>query len=105
MKPVNSTLSLALVLGLSAAAANAQQTSTQDVCMPFGEMKASLVDWYGETPVAEPTDEGEQMWASDRSGTWTLVKLLADGNACVVAQGQNWMAGVETPEQLALLEE
>lgn len=103
MKPVNSTLSLALALGLSATLVGAQEGSNQDVCMPAEEMKASLVDWYGETPVAEPSDEGEQMWASDRSGTWTMVKLMADGNACVIAQGDNWMTGVEAPEQVALL--
>ena len=103
MKPVISTLSLAAVLGLSATLATAQDDGTQDVCMPAAEMKASLVDWYGETPVAEPSAKGEQMWASDRSGTWTMVKLLADGNACVIAQGDNWMAGAESPEQVAML--
>ncbi|OAN67619.1 S-adenosyl-L-homocysteine hydrolase [Sulfitobacter sp. EhC04] len=103
MKPVNLTLSMALVLGLSATAASAQDVSGHQVCMPAEEMKASLVDWYGETPVAEPSQEGEQMWASDRTGTWTMVRLLADGNACVVAQGENWMAGVDSLEKLALL--
>lgn len=103
MKPVISTLSMALVLGLSVTAATAQEVSGQEVCMPADEMKASLVDWYGETPVAEPSPEGEQMWASDRSGTWTMVRHLADGNACVLAQGENWMAGGDTPEKLAQL--
>lgn len=103
MKPVNLTLSMALVLGLSATAASAQDVSGHQVCMPAEEMKASLVDWYGETPVAEPSQEGEQMWASDRTGTWTMVRLLADGNACVVAQGENWMAGIDSPGKLALL--
>ncbi|QFT58292.1 hypothetical protein FIU94_05590 [Sulfitobacter sp. THAF37] len=105
MKPIISTLFMAAALGLAAQSASAQSEGTQDVCMPAAEMKASLVDWYGERPVAEPSQDGEQMWASDRSGTWTMVKLLADGNACVIAQGENWMAGVEAPEQLALLDD
>ncbi|MFT6676870.1 MAG: hypothetical protein ACJAVM_003076 [Sulfitobacter sp.] len=98
MKPVFSIS--ALVFSLAASAANAG-----DVCMPAGELKASLIDWYGEQPIAEPTEKHEQLWASKQTGTWTMVKTLADGNACVIGQGDNWMAGVNQREMLAALDQ
>ncbi|WP_415405094.1 S-adenosyl-L-homocysteine hydrolase [Tateyamaria sp. SN3-11] len=59
-------------------------------CMSAAEMEAGLIDWYGETPVDGATRARAQMWASEETGTWTLVQYLADGNACVVAQGDDW---------------
>ena len=68
------------------------------------EMKSALIDWYGEEPVPGQRDDNSQLWASDQSGTWTLVKTLADGNACVLAQGDDWMAGLSGDKQLAALQ-
>lgn len=98
MKPVISTLVLAFGLGTAATTGAAQ-----DVCMPAAELKASLIDWYGETPVDGATQDRQQLWASQRSGTWTMVRTMADGNACVVAQGENWMAGMNDREMFASL--
>ncbi len=98
MKPHFSIPAIGLAVLLAAPAAWADQ-----VCMSAGEMQASLIDWYGETPVSEPSDSNEQIWASERTGTWTMIKLLADGNACVIAQGEDWMSGAEQPEMLAAL--
>ena len=71
--------------------------------MPAAEMKASLIDWYGETPVAEPTAAKEQLWASKHTGTWTLVKTLSDGYACVVAQGDDWTLSSQENDIVAQL--
>lgn len=98
MKPVISTIATVLALALPAAAAQAET-----VCMPASEMQASLIDWYGEQPVTAPSENREQMWASKDSGTWTLVKTLADGNACVLAQGDDWMGGAEGQDLVAAL--
>jgi|TARA_R110002124_G_scaffold17225_10_gene72307 hypothetical protein len=95
MKPVISALTLALGLGAVAAPALAS-----DVCMPAQELKASLVDWYGETPVEGQDDSAVQIWASDNTGTWSAVKTLSNGMACVTAQGQNWMAGMKTDQMV-----
>ena len=62
----------------------------REMCTTAHEMEASLIDWYGETLV-EGADRLElQMWASQATGTWTLVRYLPDGNACTVAHGHNW---------------
>ena len=53
-------------------------------------MEAALIDWYGETPVAGAWAADQQLWASETSGTWTLMQLHEGGEACVLDQGQNW---------------
>ena len=98
MKPLIASFALLLGTASFAPAAKAEQ-----VCMVADEMKAALIDWYGERPVAEPSQNKEQIWASKETGTWTMIKLLSDGNACVVAQGDDWLAGPGTTEMLAQL--
>ncbi len=98
MKPVFSGTIVAVTLTTLAGVAQAEE-----VCMPAKEMKSALIDWYGEEPVPGQREDNNQLWASDQSGTWTLVKTLADGNACVLAQGDDWMAGRSGDKQLAAL--
>ncbi|MEX0311573.1 MAG: hypothetical protein AB3N17_15160 [Tateyamaria sp.] len=62
------------------------------VCMEATEMEAALIDWYGETPVGGAWSDDQQLWASEASGTWTLMHLLPDGRACVLSQGNNWQS-------------
>ena len=100
MKPVFTGSILAVTLASLASAAHAE-----DVCMPAAEMKSALIDWYGETPVPGQAKGNSQLWASNTEGTWTLVKTMADGNACVMAQGQDWMEGLSGDKQLAALVE
>ncbi len=98
MKPVFSGLILAVTFGGFAGSAYAEE-----VCMPQNEMKSALIDWYGEQPVPGQGKDNSQLWASEQAGTWTLVKTMADGNACVMAQGQDWMKGLSGNKQLAAL--
>jgi len=98
MKPVFSGLILAVTFGGFAGIAQAEE-----VCMPQHEMKSALIDWYGEAPVPGQAKDNSQLWASEEAGTWTLVKSMADGNACVMAQGQDWMEGATGNKQLAAL--
>ncbi|MGC1505512.1 MAG: S-adenosyl-L-homocysteine hydrolase [Sulfitobacter sp.] len=98
MKPF--ILTLALVLGAPFATSAA---AGEPVCMATGEMKAALTDWYGETPVEAKSGEREQLWASKETGTWTMIKSFSDGNTCVVAQGDDWMTGLDQDQLLAAL--
>lgn len=99
MKPAFNKLALALILGSFASGALAAE-----VCMPAHEMRASLIDWYGERPVPGQDQGNTQLWVSEATGTWTIVKSLSDGNACVTAQGENWMAGLDQQRIMASLE-
>ncbi|NNK17356.1 MAG: S-adenosyl-L-homocysteine hydrolase [Sulfitobacter sp.] len=98
MKPLIASFALLLGTAGFAPAATAGQ-----VCMDADEMKAALIDWYGERPVAEPSENNELIWASKETGSWTMIKTLADGNACVIAQGDDWLAGPDATQMLAQL--
>ncbi|MEQ6202965.1 S-adenosyl-L-homocysteine hydrolase [Sulfitobacter sp. HNIBRBA2951] len=76
-----------------------------EVCMSTAEMQSSLIDWYGESPVAGPTQDNTRLWVSDKTGSWTLVKSMADGNACVEAQGSNWDQSMDAQEVLLMIQE
>ncbi|KIN74458.1 hypothetical protein [Sulfitobacter guttiformis] len=78
--------------------------AAQDVCMNAAELQSSLIDWYGESPVSGPSRDNTRLWVSDASGSWTLVRTLSDGNACVEAQGGNWSAGMDPEEMLASIQ-
>ena len=96
MKPVFSALAMTLALTTTAAAGQ--------VCMDAAEMEASLIDWYDEHPVDRGGNNSSELWVSETSGTWTIVQTLADGNACVIAQGEDWMGEKTDPELVAMLD-
>jgi len=98
MKPLIASFALLLGTASFAPAANAEQ-----VCLVADEIKAALIDWYGERPVAAPSENKEQIWVSQETGTWTMIKMLADGNACVIAQGDDWLVNPDATEMLAQL--
>lgn len=89
---------LATLVAFSTAAA------AQQVCMSQTEMQSSLIDWYGEEPVSGPMEDNMRLWVSNESGTWTLVRAMADGNACVEAQGRNWSEGMDTQDVMAAID-
>ena len=74
------------------------------VCMNAAEMEASLIDWYGEAPVEGEARDNMQLWASDRTGTWTVVRYLVDGTSCVVDQGKGWTSPGEQGVPMAALD-
>ncbi len=86
---------IATIATLTTAAAAGQ------VCTSAAEMQSSLIDWYGERPVAGPSQNNTRLWVSDATGSWTMVKTMADGNACVEAQGGNWTAGMDAQQMMA----
>lgn len=91
------------LLTVSTLLSAATSVMAEDVCMPGTELRASLIDWYGEEPVAAPNKAKQQIWASPRTGTWTKVRFDADGTACVLAQGDDWLVGAARAALLASL--
>lgn len=78
--------------------------SAKDVCMPSTEMEATLVDWYGETPVKGTQTDTTTIWASEQTGSWTLVQYLSDGQSCVLAQGSDWDSTLTQDLTVAMLD-
>ena len=96
MKTALTAIATVAVMATSAAA--------QGVCMDAGEMQSSLIEWYGEQPVAGPSPDNTRLWVSDATGSWTLVRSLSGGIACVEGQGGNWTAGMDAEQVLATLD-
>ena len=61
-------------------------------CAKHKQMVGFLSQKYSENPVAMGTvnsDRYMQLFVS-RNGTWTILVTKTDGEACIVAAGNNW---------------
>ncbi len=79
-----------LTLLLSATAANAQSSRQ---CGPRERVLGILAERYGETRQSIGlTDDGKvvEVFASNDSGTWTVIVTLPSGLACLVASGSSF---------------
>ncbi len=81
----------ALVLGMAAAAPPVAQA--QMACGTRDSVVAKLGDKYGEVRrgggLAGPTAIFE-IWASEATGSWTILKTTPNGLTCIVAVGDAW---------------
>lgn len=59
------------------------------MCADQAELRSGLIDWYQEAPQAMITNN-IRLWASPKTGTWTVVMSTSNGQACTVAHGNNW---------------
>ncbi len=80
-----------LILGM--AAVGPLDAQAQMACGTRGSVVAKLGDKYGEVRrgggLAGPTAIFE-IWASEATGTWTILKTTPDGYTCVMAVGDGW---------------
>jgi hypothetical protein len=64
-------------------------------CSDYGEVRRQLGARYGEAPVSlglQSNGNVLQVFASARSGSWTIVSTSPSGLACVIAAGRGWEA-------------
>ncbi len=80
-----------LILGMAAAAPPVAQA--QMVCGTRNSVVAKLGDKYGEVRrgggLAGPTAIFE-IWASEATGSWTILKTTPNGLTCIMAVGDGW---------------
>jgi hypothetical protein len=86
-----------VALGLGIAAATSSVAKAQVMaCGQRDSVVAKLGEKYGEVRrgggVAGATAIFE-VWASDTTGTWTILKTSPNGQACVMAVGEGWQDG------------
>lgn len=76
----------AALVGLTAFAAQAQQQ-----CGPMAKVSEYLTGQYGEAlTIAGLMPNGMmQIWVNPNTGTWTLLKVMPDGSACMMASGDS----------------
>ncbi len=81
----------ALILGM--AAIGPPEAQAQSACGARDSVVAKLGEKYGEIRrgggLAGPTAIFE-VWASEATGTWTILMTSPDGMACVMAAGDVW---------------
>jgi len=74
------------------------------VCMDSAELEAALIDWYGEAPVPGQAEANRKLWAAGIGGTWTVISYGANGQGCVVGQGDDFTPSDMSDELVAALE-
>ncbi len=83
----------ASVLILGMAAVGPPDAQAQIACGTRDAVVAKLGDKYGEVRrgggLSGPTAIYE-IWASEATGTWTILKTTPDGLTCVMAVGDGW---------------
>lgn len=80
---------VAIAVGITASPILAQQS----FCGSRDELVRTLHDKYGEERRGAGLQNAQTMieiFASDKTGTWTLLVSRTDGSACAVAAGQAW---------------
>ena len=86
-------------IACSLSVAMATPALAQFPCAPSREaITKPLQEHHGEAKVADGITEGgalAELWLSP-AGSWTLVIILPNGHACMLASGQNWQE--EEPE-------
>ena len=86
----------ALVLGMAVVAPSVTQAQGQMACGEREAVVAKLGEKYGEVRrgggLAGATAIFE-VWASDTTGSWTILKTSPNGQACVMAVGEGWQDG------------
>jgi hypothetical protein len=87
-------MKLVLAAGMAAlfcsASPNAFAVGVQ--CAKHEQLVGMLSKKYSESPIAMGTvneDRYMQLFVS-RQGSWTILVTKTDGQACIVAAGQNW---------------
>ncbi len=82
---------LTLILGM--AAIGPLEAQAQMTCGTRDSVVAKLGENYGEIRrgggLAGPTAIFE-IWASEATGTWTILKTMPDGMSCIMAVGDGW---------------
>ncbi len=82
------TLAAALAFGSVATSANAQS-----MCATRDTMVGQLSGKYGETPQGSGLNSTTKMleiWASEATGTWTILVTDPNGTSCIMAAGKDW---------------
>ncbi len=91
----------ALILGI--AAIGTPDAQAQMACGSRDSVVAKLGEKYGEIRRGGGGLAGStaifEIWASEATGTWTILKTSPDGMTCIMAVGDGWQddAGELTP--------
>lgn len=84
----------AVALGVLAAGTAPQPVAAQSgVCAERAKIIDRLESKYGESRQGLGVAQGRgviEVWASEASGSWTIVVTRPDGSSCLLAAGEDW---------------
>jgi hypothetical protein len=92
MHQVSRLARAAVALGLALATPMAE-AQTQTPCADRAQVVSRLEERYGETLQSMGLNQNNtvlEVYASEETGTWTILVSRADGTACLIAAGQMW---------------
>lgn len=84
---------LAAALAILGTAAAADVSVEQKACAERSRVITRLADRYGETLQSLGLNQSSgvvEIYASDSTGTWTILLTRPDGVTCLLASGQSW---------------
>jgi hypothetical protein len=96
MNHAKSYIRAAVAAGLAIATPIANAEGRQ-ACADHTLVVQRLADKYGETLKSMGLHQNDgliEVYASDDTGTWTILMTKPDGQACLLAAGQMWEAQV-----------
>ncbi len=88
-------LTLAGALALTSLAAPMAQAQSSS-CAPRDIIVGRLADKYGETRKSMGLNQNNgvvEVFASQETGTWTILVTMPTGMSCLMAAGQDWQGG------------
>lgn len=66
----------------------------QSNCAPRDQVVKNLSEKYGEYRAAGGLTSNNmvyEVWLSEKTRTWTIVRTMANGMSCIMASGANWV--------------
>lgn len=98
MSQIVASLRIAALLGLAFAAPAAHGETRS--CAQREKVVARLAERFGETlqSIGLQSERGVvEVYASEATGTWTILLTGPDGAACLLAAGEAWETRLEAP--------
>ncbi|WP_111428941.1 hypothetical protein [Rhodobacteraceae bacterium DSL-40] len=98
LAPLLARIAVSLSLFMATPPAQAEGTAAPEIapqtaCGERGTVVARLAERYGESLKSLGLQQNNvvlEIYASDSTGTWSILVSHADGTACLVASGQMW---------------
>ena len=84
---------LATLTGAALALVSLPAHAQSDPCGPRDDLVTRLSTKFGETRRGiglGRADKIVEVFASDRTGSWTITVTMPDGRMCLLASGQSW---------------
>ncbi|MCX8102255.1 MAG: hypothetical protein RMK81_12910 [Geminicoccaceae bacterium] len=97
----SSFLMLALVLAGPSAGAQVPSAVARTLCHDYKEIVRQLGSRYDEVPVSTGLQSNGhllQVFASPKTGSWTILSIAPDGTGCVLAAGRSWESQQPAPK-------